>query len=88
MADHMQLNADAGALTVEMENASLFCVGSVRGIRTAAICTVDGCPFSWDEGDYDPHGALVAEGKKNMIRTGLKVAKRVVEQSTTSDAER
>lgn len=75
MASTLQVNADAGAISVEMENATLFCVGSVRGIRTGAIGTIDGSPFNWDKGDYDPHGSTVAEGKKKMILAGLKVAK-------------
>jgi uridine phosphorylase len=74
MASTLQTNADAGALSVEMENATLFCIGTVRGIRTAAIGTVDGSPFHWDSGDYDPHGNTVAEGKVRMIKTGLSVA--------------
>ena len=67
-----------------MENATLFCVGSVRGIRTGAIACIDGSPFHWDEGDYDPHGTVVAEGKKNMIITGLRVAKKIVAENETS----
>lgn len=78
MASTLQVNADAGALSVEMENATLFCIGSVRGIRTGAIATIDGSPFHWDEGDYDPEGTVVALGKKNMILTGLRVAKKIV----------
>ncbi|KAF4732576.1 hypothetical protein FOZ63_024347 [Perkinsus olseni] len=49
--------AAAGAIGAEMENSALFNVASIRGIRAAAICTVDGCPLKWDEGDYDPHGS-------------------------------
>ena len=67
VAGTLQVNADAGALSVEMENATLFCIGSVRGIRTGAIATIDGSPFNWDEGNYDPHGTIVAEGKIRMI---------------------
>jgi len=67
-------NADAGALMVEMEVAALFIIGSMRGIRTAAIATADGNVFN--TGDYDPHGTIVAESKLNMLRTGLNVAKR------------
>lgn len=77
MAGTLQVNADAGALSVEMENATLFCIGSVRGIRTAAMGTIDGSPFNWEAGDYDPHGKTVADGKKNMIRCGLIVASRL-----------
>ena len=58
---------------VEMEVAALFIVGSMRGIRTAAIATADGNVFN--NGDYDPHGTVVAEGKKNMLKVGLNVAK-------------
>lgn len=77
----LQVNADAGALSVEMENATLFCVGTVRGIRTAAIGTIDGSPFKWGDGDYDPHGTVVAEGKSNMIDVGLKVASQVMKET-------
>lgn len=84
VASTLQINADAGALSVEMENATLFCVGSVRGIRTGAIGCIDGSPFKWGEGDYDPHGTVVAEGKKKMIMTGLRVAKKIVEENELS----
>ncbi|EER12777.1 uridine phosphorylase, putative [Perkinsus marinus ATCC 50983] len=71
-------NAAAGAIGVEMENSALFAVASIRGIRAAAISTVDGCPLKWDEGDYDPAGTTVTDGKERMIKTGINVAKRVV----------
>lgn len=71
MASTLQVNADAGCLSVEMENATLFCTATVRGIRAAAIGTIDGSPFLWDEGDYDPHGEIVKKGKERMILTGL-----------------
>lgn len=77
LASTLQLNADSGALSVEMENSTLFVVGTLRKIRTAAISCVDGCPFLWDEGEYDPHGIVVKEGKQKMILTGLKVGKQV-----------
>lgn len=64
-----------------MENATLFCVGTVRGIRTAAIGTVDGSPFKWGDGDYDPHGKIVADGKSNMIEVGLEVAAKVMKET-------
>lgn len=67
-------NADTGALMVEMEVAALFVIGTMRGIRTAAIATADGNVFN--QGDYDPHGTIVADGKQKMIRVGLNVAKR------------
>lgn len=77
VASSLQVNADAGALSVEMENATLFCIGTVRGIRTGAIATIDGSPFNWDKGDYDPDGKLVSDGKRKMMMIGLKVAKKI-----------
>ena len=58
-------NADTGVLFVEMEVAALFVIGTMRGIRTAAIATADGNVFN--HGDYDPHGQAVAEGKLKML---------------------
>ena len=81
----LQVNADAGVISVEMENATLFCVGHIRGIRTAAIGTVDGSPFKWDEGNYDPHGTKVAEGKKRMFLCGLEVATRLAAETQAKD---
>jgi len=69
----LKANADTGALMVEMEVAALFIVGTMRGVRTAAIATADGNVFN--KGDYDPHGTIVAEGKKKMLNIGLNVAK-------------
>ncbi|KAF4658763.1 hypothetical protein FOL47_007855, partial [Perkinsus chesapeaki] len=73
----MLKNATAGALSIEMENAPLFAVASVRSIRAAAIGTVDGSPLRWDEGDYDPHGDACKKGKELMFTVGLAVAKQL-----------
>lgn len=86
LASTLQQNADAGCLSVEMENATLFAVGSIRGIRTGAIGTIDGSPFLWEEGDYDPHGDKVKKGKDRMILTGLKVAKKIALETGCSSS--
>jgi len=65
MPSSLKVNADTGALMVEMEVAALFIIGTMRGVRTAAIATADGNVFN--QGDYDPHGKIVAEGKKKML---------------------
>jgi len=83
--DIMKVNADAGALSVEMENSTLFCLGTARGIRTGAIGTVDG--FVFGENDYDPHGDKVKKAKERMILTGLKVAKRIISESTPVESD-
>lgn len=75
-------NAKAGVISVEMENATLFTIGALRGIRTAAIGAVDGCPFQWGDGNYDPHGTLVADAKSNMIKVGLEVASSIAREAS------
>ena len=67
-----KVNADCGAVMVEMEIAALYTIGTMRGIRCAAIATADGNIF--ETGNYDPHGTIVAEGKINMMKAGLRVA--------------
>lgn len=69
--DNLRQNADAGCLAVEMENSALFTIATVRGIRAGACAVVDGSPFKWESGDYDPHGTKVNDGKRHMFEAGL-----------------
>ena len=61
----------AGVLGAEMEVATLLVIASLNNIKAGAIATVDGNPLKWNEGNYDPHGTIVAEGKKRMLKIGL-----------------
>ena len=61
----------AGVLGAEMEVATLLVIASLNNIKAGAIATVDGNPLKWNEGNYDPHGTKVAEGKKRMLKIGL-----------------
>lgn len=79
----LRVNADTGAIMVEMEVAALFIVGAMRGIRTAAIATADGNVFN--EGDYDPHGTIVAEAKEKMLKCGLNIAKKAAIEDNQSE---
>ena len=72
--DNLSLCADSGALIVEMETSCLFTVASIRGIRAGSIAAVDGSPFEWGEGNYDPTGARVTLAKDHMFRIGLDTA--------------
>jgi len=63
-----------------MENSCLFTLGSLRGIRTAAIGTIDGSPFTWDTEGYDPQGTVVSDGKKKMLQVGLMVCKQAMDE--------
>jgi len=64
----------AGVEVVEMEAATLFVVGRVRGVKTGALCAIDGCPLAWSADNYDPEGKIVAQGKQNMLEIALKAA--------------
>jgi uridine phosphorylase len=68
----LELFSKANVVGVEMECATLFVIASLRGVLAGSILTVDGNPLKWNEGNYDPHGAKVTEGKKRMLELGLK----------------
>ncbi|MBF0500341.1 MAG: nucleoside phosphorylase [Candidatus Riflebacteria bacterium] len=76
----LELYSKAGVPGVEMECATLFVIASLRGIKSGAILTVDGNPLKWREGNYDPHGTKVDEGKTRMIEIGLSAAAMCAEQ--------
>jgi uridine phosphorylase len=87
--DNLPLAASSGALIVEMETSCLLTIASIRGIRAGAIAAVDGSPFEWGEGNYDPTGSRVSLAKEHMFRIGLDAAaklasKRVWESDSTN----
>jgi uridine phosphorylase len=49
----LELYRDAGAVAVEMECATLFVIGSLRKVKTAAIVVLDGNPLKWNHGHFD-----------------------------------
>ena len=60
--------------------ATLFCIGTLRNIRTAAISSVDGSPFKWEIDGYDPRGEVVTNAKTHMITAALKTCKKAAEE--------
>lgn len=72
--DNLPLAAESGALIVEMETSCLLTIASLRGIRAGAIAAVDGSPFEWGEGNYDPTGTKVTKAKEYMFAVGLDTA--------------
>lgn len=62
---------------VEFEFQALFLVGSVRGIETGGIATVDGSPLQWDKRNYDPAGTACQQGKNNMLRVAVETCVRL-----------
>ena len=72
--DNLPLAAASGALTVEMETSCLLTIASIRGIRAGGLAAVDGSPFEWGEGNYDPTGVKVSQAKEYMFQIGLETA--------------
>ncbi len=67
----LELYSKANVPGVEMECATLFVIASLRGVKAGGIATVDGNPLKWQDGNYDPHGEKVAQGKARMLNIGL-----------------
>ena len=78
--DNLALCAESGALTVEMETSCLFTIASIRGIRAGAVAAVDGSPFEWGEGNYDPTGTKCIKAKEHMFKVGMETAARLVKE--------
>lgn len=67
----LELYSKVGVPGVEMECSALFVIASLRKVRAGAIATIDGNPLKWEDGDYDPHGEKVTNGKTRMLKIGL-----------------
>jgi uridine phosphorylase len=76
--DNLPICAASGALIVEMETSCLLTIASIRGIRAGGMAAVDGSPFEWGEGNYDPTGTKVSKAKEHMFRVGLDTAAKLV----------
>ena len=51
----------AGVLAVEMENAALFVIASLRGMKAGAILAIDGYADTDLREEYNPHTDAVAK---------------------------
>jgi len=76
----LEIYSKCGVLGVEMEASCLLTVAQLRGIKAGGIAVVDGNPLKWDEGDYDPHGTVVAQAKEKMLLIGLHLATKMAEE--------
>ncbi|KAK1444707.1 nucleoside phosphorylase domain containing protein [Babesia gibsoni] len=66
-----------GVAIEDTENTTLFTLATIHNIRSGAICTIDGCPFEWNLGNYSPTSEKMNEGKKTMVRVAVKAAMRL-----------
>ena len=74
LGDDFKLWGGAGVKCVEMESATLMTCASLRGVKSGALVAIDGSPLQWDEGNYDPEGVKVAQGKTTMLRASILAA--------------
>ena len=67
-----QLWADAGAVGIEMELATLLIIASIRRVRAGGIFVVDGNPNeSVNMSEYNPHREVVEQAKHRAIDIAL-----------------
>jgi uridine phosphorylase len=53
LANELEFYQKANAFAVEMECSTLFVIGQLRSIKTAAALVLDGNPLRWNEGEFD-----------------------------------
>lgn len=73
----------ANVLAVEMECAALFTIGSLRGIRTGAVLTVDGNLLDVGQENmdsYQPHRQQVRSGVEMAIQAALRMLSRLADE--------
>lgn len=63
--------AKAGALAVEMECATIFCVAALRGAKAGAILAIDGDARQATVGEYNPHREVVHRAIEREIEVAL-----------------
>lgn len=61
----------AGVLGVEMENATLFVIATLRGVRAGAIAALDGYAFQDFAATYNPHTDFVQHAVQEEIHIAL-----------------
>lgn len=73
MPNPHQLWADAGAVGIEMELATLLVIASIKRVRAGGIFVVDGNPneSAGDMADYNPHRDQVEHAKDTAIEVAL-----------------
>jgi uridine phosphorylase len=69
--DELAFYSKANALAVEMECSTLFIIGQLRGIQTAATLVLDGNPLKWHEGVYDPDPKRLQASVEACARAAL-----------------
>lgn len=71
MESTLSLHQKCGAIAVEMECSTLFTLGFVHNIKTAAIVVLDGNPLQHKEGVYDPSFDRLKKSLENSFFAAL-----------------
>ncbi|ORM41885.1 Uridine phosphorylase [Babesia sp. Xinjiang] len=64
----------------DTDNSALLTLCNIYGIRGGAICTIDGCPFEWHQGNYGPKTTEMTRGKECMVRITMQAASELVQK--------
>lgn len=76
--------AEAGAVGIEMELATLCIIASMRRIRAGGIFVVDGNPNeAADMSGFDPHREIVEQAKGKAIEIALEALRELAAQPNT-----
>jgi uridine phosphorylase len=75
----------AGVLGVEMENATLFVIASLRGVRAGAIAALDGYAFQDLAATYNPHTDLVQRAVDEEILISLDAVAALAKKDENQD---
>jgi uridine phosphorylase len=79
----LDMYARSGAICVEMENATLFTIGLMRGVETGAIVAIDGDARSAAAGDHDPYRDVVRAAIEREITAALDAAAELANRDGT-----
>jgi uridine phosphorylase len=71
LEDDLDFYRKARVIAVEMECATLFVIGQLRGVKTAAAVVLDGNPLKWQEGVYDPDPKRLQASVEASARAAL-----------------
>jgi uridine phosphorylase len=66
-----ELYQKAGVLAVEMENAALFVIATLRGMKAGAILAIDGYADADLLSSYNPHTEYTAKAIEAEARIAL-----------------
>ncbi|SFA87494.1 MULTISPECIES: nucleoside phosphorylase [unclassified Bacillus (in: firmicutes)] len=74
----------AGILAVEMENAALFVIAALRGVRAGAILAIDGYADSNLRENYNPHTEIVNKAVIAETKIALNALAQIIKDANVT----